>query len=540
MSTPVDLRQLAVERPGAQALPLVKKRAWLMRWGIPLTIGAGFLALIGWSARDWFLPAKEVTVTPVMLTKAEVQQAGTPLFQAAGWIEPRPTAVMASALVEGVVEKLLVIEGQEVTADQPLAQLVDAEAKLAAREADVALRLRKSEVVVAQAGLEAAQATFDQPVQLEAAHAEAEAELAKLNTEIKNLPFLIKAAEARLTFADQELERKKAVANAIATRIVQMAQSEFDGATAALQELKERGPTLEIQQKAWQRKCDALHRRLTMKTDEARALAEAKAQVESSMARVEQAELAVESAKLRLERMTIRAPITGRVLALHSRPGQRLMGMNAASERDASAVVSLYDPAQLQVRADVRLEDVPQVQMGQPVQIKTASSPQPLIGKVLAVTSQADIGKNTLQVKVSIDRPPAVIKPDMIAQVTFLAPEVPGQGTDGEGDPLRMLVPRELVERTDEGAVVWVTDPATNVARRRVVQLGQAGTSQLVEVAQGLSPLDKLIVSGREGISDGARVRVTGEDRNLGKDSPSRAPATNAQSSAADRAAAAK
>jgi RND family efflux transporter MFP subunit len=540
MSTPVDLRQLAVERPGAQSRPLVKKRAWLTKWGIPLAIGAGFLALIGWSARDWYLPAKEVTVTPVILAKAEVQQAGTPLFQAAGWIEPRPTAVMASALVEGVVEKLLVIEGQEVTADQPVAKLIDAEARLAAREADVILRLRKSERTVAQAGLEAAQTTFDQPVQLEAAHAEAEAELARLNTEIKNLPFLIKAAEARLTFADQELTRKKAVGNALATRIVQMAQSECDSATAALQELKERGPTLEIQQKAWQRKCDALHRRLTMKTDEARALAEAKAQVESAGTRVEQAELAVEAANLRVERMTIRAPITGRVLALHSRPGQRLMGMNAASERDASAVVSLYDPAQLQVRADVRLEDVPQVQLGQPVQIKTAASPRPLAGTVLAVTSQADIGKNTLQVKVSIDDPPAVIKPDMIAQVVFLAPEVPGQGMEDENDPLRMLVPRELVEKTEEGAIVWVTDPASNVARRRVVQLGQAGTSQLIEVTQGLSPTDKLIVSGREGISDGSRVRVTGEDHNLGKDSPGSTPANSAQSSATDHRAAAK
>jgi RND family efflux transporter MFP subunit len=529
MTTPIDLRQLAVERTSAVARPLVKRRAWLTKWGIPLAIGAGFVALMGWSAREWFLPAQEVTVAPVMLAKAEVQQAGTPLFQAAGWIEPRPTAVMASALVEGVVEELLVIEGQEVTVDQPVAKLIDAEAKLAAREADLALRLQKSELVVAQAGLEAAQATFDQPVELQAAHAEAEAELARLNTEIKNLPFLIKAAEARQTFGEQELTRKKAVADAVAARIVQQAQSEFDTATAALQELKERGPTLEVQHQAWQRKCDALHRRLTMKTDEARALAEAKAQVESSQARVEQAELAVESANLRVERMTIRAPITGRVLALHSRPGQRLMGMNAASERDASAVVSLYDPAQLQVRADVRLEDVPQVQMGQPVQIKTAASAQPLVGKVLAITSQADIGKNTLQVKVSIDEPPAVIKPDMISQVTFLAPEFPGQGTPAEDDPLRILVPRELVEKTEAGAVVWVIDPAANVARRRVVQLGQAGTSQLVEVTQGLSPLDKLIVAGREGISDGMRVRVTGEDRNLGKDSPSATSAAAAK-----------
>lgn len=89
--------------------------------------------------------------------------------------------------------------------------------------------------------------------------------------------------------------------------------------------------------------------------------------------------------------MTVRAPITGRVLALDAQPGRRLMGINAASERDASTVVTLYDPKQLQVRADVRLEDVPQVGFGQPVQISTAALKEPLTGRVLAATSQADI-----------------------------------------------------------------------------------------------------------------------------------------------------
>jgi hypothetical protein len=81
-----------------------------------------------------------------------------------------------------------------------------------------------------------------------------------------------------------------------------------------------------------------------------------------------------------------------------------------------------------------------------------------------------------------------------------------------------MLVPRELVEETDSGTIVWAVDPSANVARRKTVQLGLAGTGELIEVAQGLSPLDKLIVAGREGLADGSRIRVTGEDRNLGKE----------------------
>ncbi len=45
----------------------------------------------------------------------------------------------------------------------------------------------------------------------------------------------------------------------------------------------------------------------------------------------------------------------------------------------------------------------------------------------------------------------------------------------------------------------------------RHVQLGDALPGGLVEV-EGLTPSDKLIVGGREGLEDGDRIRVSGED----------------------------
>ena len=47
-------------------------------------------------------------------------------------------------------------------------------------------------------------------------------------------------------------------------------------------------------------------------------------------------------------------------------------------------VENLYDPQMLQVRADVRLEDVPRVQSGQSVRIETASARGPIDGEVLS------------------------------------------------------------------------------------------------------------------------------------------------------------
>src|SRR5205823_112429 len=133
------------------------------------------------------------------------------------------------------------------------------------------------------------------------------------------------------------------------------------------------------------------------KTEETRQLADAAAQAEAAAARLQLAEVAVDAARLRLDRMTVRAPSAGRVLALVARPGTRLMGQAGGTAHDASTVVTLYDPARLQVRADVRLEDVPRVVPGQPVRIETPAAPGgPLAGEVLFLTSQADIQKNTL------------------------------------------------------------------------------------------------------------------------------------------------
>lgn len=530
MATHVDLQQLAVDRPAPASTTLARKRSWWLRWGLPAAIIAGFVGIAGWSARDYWLPAQSVTVVPVVLGKADVQQAGTPLFQAAGWIEPRPTAVMCSALVEGVLAELLVVEGQEVAVDEPVARLVDAEAQLSLREAEAMLQLRKAGQAAAEAVLTAANRHLEQPVHLMAAHAEAEAALATLESEIKILPFSIQAAEARLTLARQDLEGKQAVADSIAGRSIQKAQSEFDSAIAALAELKQRGPQLARQQEAWRRKVDALGTQLHLKTDEHRAFEEATANLAAANARVSQARLAIETAQLRLERMSVRSPINGRVLSLDAQPGQRLMGINAASERDASTVVTLYDPQKLQVRVDVRLEDVQQVEVGQSVHIATAAANEPLAGEVLAITSQADIQKNTLQVKVSIDRPSLILRPDMLAQVTFLAPQRAGEKSEREQETLRLLVPRALVDSSGDTATIWVAKPDTRVADRRTIELGRAGNEQLVEVVQGLNALDKLIVGGRENLSDGARIRITGVDRTLGAARTSAIPEPTAAS----------
>jgi len=516
----LDLSQLAVDR-GQPANSATKtsgkfKRAWLTRYILPGGILIGFLGLFAWAARDSFLPAQSITITPVVVSRAEIKQEGTPLFQAAGWIEPRPTPVVASSLASGVILDMLVIEGQHVEKGEPVANLIDADAKLSLAQAKAKHTLQQAQVDRAEAALVAARINLSKPVSLQASLADAGALLAETDIALGNLPFTLEAAKTRKELAAENYRRKELAGDAITGKVLREARAELATATNAVQGLMARKPKLAMQLKALQQKWDATSQKLKLLTEETRAQAEAEANLAVAKAKAEQTRLDVEVAKLRLERMTVRAPITGCVMSLIARPGQRLSGINPHSAQGSSAVVSMYDPNHLQVRVDVRLEDVPQVQIGQPAIIETAALSEPITGEVVSVTTLADIQKNTLQVKVAVNNPPEVIKPEMLGKVTFLAPPSPVVADKLGDSPLRLFVPQSLVAMSEGGATVWVADLTASVARRKSVEVGRGTTDEgLVEIISGLQPTDKLVVAGRESVSEGSRVQVTGEDRTL-------------------------
>ena len=509
----VDLSQLAVKRQAVGPASVKSRRRWVSRYAFPMGILGAFGGLFGWAARDSFLPAHVVTVTPVIVTRADVQQEGTPLFQAAGWIEPQPSPVIASALAAGVIQEMLVVEGQMVEAGAPIARLIDADARITLQQAEANFRLAQADAQNADAVLTAAKAMLENPNELKVALAESESLLAETTLTLNNLPFAIKAAQNRRQVAAENLARKEDAGDAVAGRILREAAAELSVAEGALAELQSRQPTLREQLEALTRKRGALRQQLELMTEPKRAVAASEAKVAAAKARQDQAQLAVDVARLNLERMVVRAPITGRILTIDARPGKRLAGMDLLSEQTSSTVATLYDPKRLQVRVDVRLEDVPQVQVGQPATIETAAMKTPLTGEVLWLTTRADIQKNTLQVKVAIKDPPQVITPEMLGQITFLAPPQPVTADIAGQEPLRLLVPRSLVTTDDTGSFVWVADAELGIAARKSVELGRAGTDQLVEIVTGLDPTSKLVVGGRESVTAGTRIRIAGEDR---------------------------
>ncbi len=520
MATEVDLRELAIDREEPATLAVARRRHLIARYVLPVCLIVGFLLLLAWALRDTLLPTTPVTVVPVHVSRAEFQQAGTPLFRAAGWVEPRPTPIAVAALAPGVVEELLVVEDQSVKTGDPVAVLVSEDAELAHQAALADQELRQAELDQARATLKAGQIRFDEPVHLEAPLAEAEARLAAAQTRLADLPYQQQIAAAKLQFAQSDHDGKARAGDAVAGRALEESRSEMTAAQALVDQLDRQSTSLEAEIKALARRRDALQEQFKLKTEERLQLDEARTQVEAATARREQARVALAEAKLRLDRMTVRAPIDGRVYRLWSNPGARLMpGVRQGGGRDGSTAVTMYRPESLQVRVDVRFDDLPQVRRDQPAIIESPAVTGPLEGKVLFRSSLVDIQKNTLEVKVSIKEPPEVFKPEMLVDVTFLAPDQPEETAAAQERDL-IFVPRQLIRDGDDGKFVWLADPTNGVARRVPIVTGRRGTNRLIEVTEGLTVSSRLITRPQDGLTDGKRIRIEGEDAALGIDDP--------------------
>jgi multidrug efflux pump subunit AcrA (membrane-fusion protein) len=166
----------------------------------------------------------------------------------------------------------------------------------------------------------------------------------------------------------------------------------------------------------------------------------------------------------------------------------------------------------LQVRVDARFEDIPKVLLGQPVEIKNPALSAPLAGKVLFISSEANIQKNTLQVKVAIETPPAVFKPEMLVDVTFLAPKSADSVAEAS-EETRFYLPQQIIQQDNAGAFVWLADHSDKLARKLPITAGPSAPGGLVEVSgPGLTAASRVVARGYEALDDGDRIRIVSEE----------------------------
>jgi hypothetical protein len=237
--------------------------------------------------------------------------------------------------------------------------------------------------------------------------------------------------------------------------------------------------------------------------------AEALAEAARDLAAVE-----VRVAERNASLLVVKAPMDGIVMRLESAPGgvagpegSLMPGSEAATGSTgrlgamSGALVSLYDPQRLQARVDVQLDQVGGIGAGTGVELAAAAVPgRTFHGEVIRLQREADILKNTLQVKVRITDPDPLLRPEMLVQARFLVAAQPGTGTR---PPARVLVPSAAVR----GDSVFVYDPTGGGKATRVVVkvVGPArGAEGFTEVEGPLGVGHKVIL---DPVEDGEAVR---------------------------------
>lgn len=488
-----DLRTLTSGRSapaGAPALPIAPSTVprpasrWRTRVLVPAFIAAATAGVLAYAARDAFQTRTEVWVAPAIPNPvsampgdgdpgatdeptsgpASVNAPGAVLVQAPGWIEPAPYPISVPALCEGVIREVLVLEGETVQPGQVVARMIDDDSKLLVKAAEATLEQRRSDVERARSAL----ATAEVQVRVEQATAD----------ELRD-----------------EVDRKRALVKTGGIGVGDFRRIEL--------------------------RLIGLETRVTAAE---RAADEARAELRQAEASVGSAQVAQEEALLRLSRTEIRAATGGVVLSRLVEPGTRINVDSKSGESMANVgtVLRLYDPAHMQVRVDVPLADAAKVGVGTPCTITSEVLPDATFhGRISRVVHEANIQRNTVQFKVSMEDPSPVLKPEMLARVKLHAQPTHRNGAptsgaaSGTGDgELTLLVPASAVAASSgEAGTVWVVDLTSGSprARRRDVQTLASDDPGYTRIRTGLRLTDRVVLDPPTTLKDGAPLRVLGE-----------------------------
>lgn len=443
--------------------------ARIASWWLPVSLLCGFALLFALVFRDRLLPAREVSVVAA-IGLADEAPVATPeqasaktdrrlLFQASGWLEPDPLPVRATALADGVVAEVHVLEGQLVQAGNPLASLIDEDARLNRDMAASELAMKQAE--------------FD-------AHCvEVQTTQQKLLAEQAGLA----QAEAALEEAADRLDRL--------TRGPAAATTESERVAARLEKLRREAAVeifqARIREIAW---------------DFNRIAYETLAHHHG----IEATRTSLAEAELNLQRTRVTAPVSGRVLRLMASPGEKkMLGMD---EMESATIAILYDPEKLQVRVDVPLADAANLAVGQPARIRCSLLPNSVFeGEVTRIAGEADIQRNTLQAKVRVIDPDDRLRPEMICRVEFFEAEkrsAASASAASTGD-LTVFIPQAALV---DDARVWICDPESNRVESRAVAATQDVRDGWLRLESGVRPGEWVVDDpGISNLNPGQRVR---------------------------------
>jgi len=514
------LKRSGTSEGSAPARTPLPKFPWKTRVLLPVAVIVALTVLMFAAGYDSFAPATEVAVAPVVQTSGVSAQPGAAVVQAAGWIEPDPFVINVSALADGIVEEVLVLESEAVERDQVVARMVQDDAQLELDQAEQQSQLARADLAAARAEGVAAQTHWDNPVELERAVASRSAELEETKALHNQIKAEITAESAILEEAESAYERANELLNEndVGTEAaLDKEKARYQAQVATVEAQRKRGVTVLATIDRIDAELLAAKENLRLRTSDRKRLDEAEATVQRAEAAVLLAESLRDEKALQLERMAVRTPVDGIVLRRLVQPGAKVIrGMDSPH---STHVLHLYDPAKLQVRVDVPLVDAALISVGQRAEITVEVLADTVFeGEVTRVLHEADIQKNTLEVKVRILNPRPELRPEMLSTVRFLAVSASPESQDRKA----VMAPIDALIREGNATRVWVVEDRRGlrgVARSRDVAViaGPPGTGW-AEVSSGLRAGDRVIIDPPMNLRNGARIAITDEQTPAGRE----------------------
>jgi RND family efflux transporter MFP subunit len=204
---------------------------------------------------------------------------------------------------------------------------------------------------------------------------------------------------------------------------------------------------------------------------------------------LKQARAAGGTANVNLDRATLRSPIEGVVAAILVPAGQPVDG-------SGTPVIEVADTRRLDLRAPVPAGRAGEVALGQQAELAIEGGTT-TTGTVAAIAPLVDQATNTVMIRVRIKNDDVRLRGGMFAKGSLIEP-----AREALAVPKTALLPGESGE---SNRVAIVTSSGT-VALRDLV-LG-ADAQDRVEVREGLSPGERVIVAGGYSLPEGTKVEI--------------------------------
>ena len=208
--------------------------------------------------------------------------------------------------------------------------------------------------------------------------------------------------------------------------------------------------------------------------------------LEQLQSRLEVAVAARQVAEERVADRTISSPLDGFMGPRFVSPGQYVIA--------GAPLATIVDASRVKVSFRIPERQLVQVQVGQKGRLRVAAYPSRAFeGTVELINPEVDEATRTVGVRLLAPNPENLLKPGMFSHVELVVAT----------RPEAVVIPETaLVPSLDQFTVFGVE---SGVARIRPVKLGMRLPGK-VEVREGLSPQDELVVSGTQKLVDGMKV----------------------------------